>query len=115
MKFGSRVKIGGTISEVRNRKNTLSRPGQRSRANAYAANALKNTWPTVHTVAKMNELRRKSQKLTSAPEPPSATASSWVAVPRTRSNAPVVKSTGSSEDGLPNRDFEVDSAVRSIQ
>ena len=29
-----RVKIGGTISAVRNRTNTLSRPGQRSRANA---------------------------------------------------------------------------------
>ena len=43
MKFGSRVKIGGTISAVRNRKNTLSRPGQRSRAKAYAASALKNT------------------------------------------------------------------------
>ena len=87
MKFGSMVKIGGTISEVRNRKNTLSRPGQRSRAKAYAANALKNTWPTVQTVAKMNEFRRNSQKLTAAPEPPSARASSGVAVPRTRSNA----------------------------
>ena len=29
MKFGSVVKIGGTISAVRNRKKTLSRPGQR--------------------------------------------------------------------------------------
>ena len=43
MKFGSMVKIGGTISAVRNRKKTLSRPGQRSRAKAYAASALKNT------------------------------------------------------------------------
>ena len=43
MKFGSTVKIGGTISAVRNRTNTLSRPGQRSRAKAYAAIAQKNT------------------------------------------------------------------------
>ncbi len=58
MKFGSVVKIGGTISAVRNRKKTLSRPGQRSRANAYAASALKNTWPAVDSVAKTIELRR---------------------------------------------------------
>ena len=109
------VKIGGTISAVRNRKKILSRPGQRSRAKAYAASALKNTWPAVATVAKMIELRRKSQKLTAAPEPPSALASSGVASPSTRSNAPQVKSTGSNEAGSPNSDFEVDSAVRSIQ
>ena len=58
MKFGSIVKIGGTISAVRNRKKTMSRPGQRSRANAYAASALKNTCPAVVKVAKMIELRR---------------------------------------------------------
>ena len=115
MKFGSMVKIGGTISAVRNRKNTLSRPGQRSRAKAYAARALKNTWPAVATVAKMIELRRNSQKLTAAPEPPSALASSGVASPSTRSKAPEVKSTGSSEAGSPNSDFEVENAVRSIQ
>ena len=69
----------------------------------------------MQTVAKMNELRRNSQKFTAAPEPPSARASSGVASPRTRSNAPVVKSTGSSEAGSLNSDFEVENAVRSIQ
>ncbi len=63
----------------------------------------------------MSELRRYSQKFTAAPEPPSARASSGVASPSTRSNAPVVKSTGSSEDGSLNSDLEVDKAVRSIQ
>jgi hypothetical protein len=57
MKFGSIVKIGGIISAVRNRKKTMSRPGQRSRANAYAARAQKNTWPAVVRVAKTTELR----------------------------------------------------------
>ena len=58
MKLGSAVKIGGTISAVRNAKNTMSRPGHRSRAKAYAASALKNTWPAVATTAKIVELRR---------------------------------------------------------
>ncbi len=43
MKFGRAVKIGGTISAVRKQKNTTLRPGHLSRANAYAARALKNT------------------------------------------------------------------------
>ena len=50
MKFGSAVKIGGTISAVRNSMNTLSRPGQVRRAKAYAAREQKKTWPTVITV-----------------------------------------------------------------
>ena len=50
MKFGSEVKIGGTISAARNSTNTLSRPGQFRRAKAYAASEQKNTWPTVTTV-----------------------------------------------------------------
>ena len=58
MKLGSAVKIGGTISAVRKAKNTRSRPGQRRRAKAYAANALKNTCPAVATTAKIVELRR---------------------------------------------------------
>jgi hypothetical protein len=36
----------------------VSRPRNRSRANAYAAIALKNTCPTVTTVATMSELFR---------------------------------------------------------
>ena len=114
-KFGSVVKIGGTISAARNSANTLSRPGQRSRANAYAAIALKNTWQTVVIVATTNELRRYSQKLTAAPEPPCACASSIVDSPSTRLNAPSVDSTGSSELGWPGSWVLSDSAVRSIQ
>ena len=93
----------------------MSRPGQRSRANAYAAIALKNTWHTVVMVATTNELRRYSQKLTDAPEPPWACASSIVDNPSTRLKAPSVVSTGSSEFGWPGNWVLSDSAVRNIQ
>src|SRR5450830_1160035 len=48
---GSTVKMGGTIRAVMKAKKSLSRPGQESRANAYAASAQKKTWPTVVVVA----------------------------------------------------------------
>ena len=42
-KFGSSVMIPGTMSAVRNSENTMFRPGQRSRAKAYAASTEEKT------------------------------------------------------------------------
>jgi hypothetical protein len=63
----------------------------------------------------MRELRRNSQKLTEAPEPPCAIASAVVARPRTRSKAPKVKSAGRRLVEFAARAFVLDRAVRRIQ
>src|SRR5687768_13905169 len=60
----------------------------------------------------MIELRRYSQKLMAAPEPPSATASAGLCRPSTRLNAPKVKSAGSRLADWDASALLVDSAVR---
>src|SRR5688500_8236801 len=77
--------------------------------------ALKNTAPAVVIDEKMIELRRYSQKLMAAPEPPSATASAGLWRPSTRLKAPNVKSAGSRLADCEASAPLVDSAVRRTQ
>ena len=47
MNCGMTVTVSGTISVARYSTNNVSRPRNRSRANAYPASEQKNTWPAV--------------------------------------------------------------------
>src|SRR2546428_13594813 len=58
-KRGTSSTSAGTSSTDRKQRNSRSRPGKRSRANAYAAVALVNSWPTTTHVARIAELRKK--------------------------------------------------------
>jgi len=64
---------------------------------------------------KMIELRRYSQKLMSAPDPPSARASAGDCSPKTRLKAPKLNSAGRRLAALAARALLVDSAVRRTQ
>src|SRR5688500_883743 len=77
--------------------------------------ALKNPAPAEVIDDKMIGLRRYSQKLMAAPEPPSGTGSAGLWRPRTRMKAQNVKSDGSRvADGEASAPL-VDSAVRRAQ
>ena len=114
-KFGSSVKMLGIIRPTRNTPNTACRPGHRSRENAYAASAEKNTCPTVTMVATATELPRYRQNSMVAPDPPAASASSRLVMPRARRKPPRFRSTGSRDVGCWTSPGFVDRAVRSIQ
>ena len=82
-----RVKMGGIINPLRNRKNSLSRPRNLSRANAYAAMAEKATCPIVTAVETMTLTFRDCRKSNDPVfwRPRLSRISSSLAVPSTRS------------------------------
>ena len=84
MKFGMKVTTPGTIIDATNSPNSRSRPGKRSRANAYAAIALVSTCIATMIPVNSSELPTARTKCTSAPEPPIARLSSCETRPSTR-------------------------------
>ena len=100
MNVGTTVTCPGTISEARRTRNSRSRPGNRSRANAYAASVLVTSTPSVTMSVILRLLSTKSPNGIS-----SKTLPKW-------SN---VTSRGSHSGGSANASFVGSTELRSIQ